>query len=168
MTRIQDGKLIIKKENEVVDDIVSEVVRRVKKIKSNKEIKVKMTDNVILVPMDGKLIIQVLINLFDNAIKHTKDDSVINFNIYCETNYICFEVSDNGGGIKNEMLDHIFESYISSDAERADRYRGIGLGLSICKSIVEAHDGTIEAYNNEFGGATFKVRLPLSEEECFY
>ncbi|MEG2353783.1 MAG: DUF4118 domain-containing protein [Clostridium sp.] len=165
MTRIQDGKLIIKEEKEVVDDIVTEAYRRVVRIQKDHKINIKMPDDIILVPMDGKLIIQVIINLLDNAIKHTNSDSDILLNVYREGDFVVFEVSDNGGGIKEELIDKVFESFVGNGTSSGDAFRGIGLGLSICKSIIEAHNGTITAYNNEKCGATFRFTLPLKGDE---
>lgn len=165
MTRIQDGKLLIKKENQVIDDIIYEAVRRARRIETNRVIEVSIPDKVYVVPMDAKLIIQVLINLLDNAIKHTKDFSKIILSVEEADEYMSFKINDNGGGIKQEVMDTIFDSFVSSTIESSDKYRGIGLGLSICKSIVQAHNGTIEAYNNNLGGATFEFKLPIFEED---
>jgi len=157
MTRIQDGKLLINIKNEVVDDIIAESISRIIKRSGNHKIMTLKPQDVILVPMDGQLIIQVIVNLLDNAIKHTKDDSEILLSAYSIDSNIIFEVSDNGGGINSEIIDTIFENYVSND----DSQRGIGIGLSICQSIIHAHLGEIIAENNNNGGATFKFKLPL-------
>lgn len=164
MTRIQDGRLTIKKEKEVVDDIISEAYNRIVKMKGGRVIDVSMPEELLLVPMDGKLIIGVLVNLLDNACKHTRDESEIRLAVYRDGDFACFEVSDNGGGVPPAMLEHIFESFVGSQTDKSDSHRGIGLGLSICKSIVEAHDGMISVFNNERGGATFRFDLPLDIE----
>ena len=80
-------------------------------------------------------------------------------------NYVYFEVEDNGYGLKDEDIDHIFDRFYSKTNRKSLEKRGIGLGLSICKSIIEAHDGEIEAFNNKLGGATFRFKIPC-EEEC--
>lgn len=161
MTRIQDGKLIINYSNEVIDDIIEEVVTKVsKRCTTHKLISLK-PDKVILVPMDGQLIIQVLVNLIDNAFKHTKSKSTVWLSSYVQQNCVVFEVKDNGGGINSTKLPNIFDSFYTAQISNSDKQRGMGLGLSICKSIVNAHNGNIVAENNEIGGATFKVILPL-------
>jgi len=165
MTRIQDGRLVIEKRNEVVDDVVSEAASRISRLVKQKNLSIKIPDEVLLVPMDSDLIVQVLVNLLDNAIKHTREEVSISLNAYREENHVVFEVSDNGGGIREDILDKVFESFVTAQREKSDSHRGIGLGLSICKAIVEAHGGTIEAFNNQKGGATFRFTLPLAKEE---
>lgn len=160
MTRIQDGKLLIKKENEVVDDVVSEAVRRVAKLQKEHSLQIHVPNDILLVPMDGRLIVQVLVNLLGNAFEHTRKNASVELNVYAEEGQAVFEVADNGGGIQPDILDTLFESFVSAQND-SDSHRGIGLGLSICQSIVQAHGGTIQAVNNDGGGATFRFFLPL-------
>lgn len=162
MTRIQDGKLLIKKENEVVDDIVSEAVRRVSKLQKQHTFSVSVPDDILLVPMDGKLIIQVLVNLLDNSFQHTRPDSAVELSIYRQEDRAVFDVSDNGGGIRPDLPGALFDSFVSAQ-NSPDSRRGIGLGLSICQAVVQAHGGTIEGFNNSRGGATFRFSLPLCQ-----
>lgn len=165
MTRIQDGKLTIDKRNEVVDDIVSEAVHRVSRFLKGRELSIQMPDDVLLAAMDGKLIVQVLVNLLDNAGKHTHEGAHIKLHAYRDGDEVVFAVSDDGGGIKEELLNAIFDSFVTGKGDSADGHRGIGLGLSICQAIVKAHGGEIVAYNNEQGGATFQFALPLEKGE---
>lgn len=164
MTRIQEGRLLIKQQYEVVDDIVSEAISRVSKRIGKHTIKTDLAKEIFLVPMDGQLIIQVLINLIDNALKHTREDCIITIKTEKTGELMSFSVADNGGGINAYILEHIFDSFITAANDSADKHRGIGLGLSICKSIVQAHGGTISAKNNETGGATFTFTLPLERQ----
>ncbi|MDD2483718.1 MAG: DUF4118 domain-containing protein [Eubacteriales bacterium] len=161
MTRIQDNKLQIKKENEVVDDIIAETASRVERILKNHQLSFDIPEEILAVPMDGRLIVQVLVNLVDNAVNHTKENADICIRVSKEGETAAFEVEDNGGGIDAEMLPEIFEGFVTAHANGSDAHRGIGLGLSICKSIIEAHKGTITAYNNTLGGATFRFILPM-------
>ena len=161
MTRIQDNKLVINKEKEVVDDILSETSARVAKIVKGHKLSFNLPEEVISVPMDGRLIVQVLVNLIDNAVNHTEKDSEICVHVRRGGNDdVLFEVEDNGGGIDEELLPHIFDSFITAQTNRGDAGRGIGLGLAICKAIIEAHNGSIMAFNNRNGGATFRFVLP--------
>lgn len=165
MTRIQDGKLLLKQNKEVVDDILCEAVSRCESRKGSHTLKVRLPRDVLLVEMDGRLMIQVLVNLIDNAIKHTSNDSVIDIRCYREQNNAVFEVIDQGDGIDESIQDHLFESFVTTKSERSDSKRGIGLGLTICKSIIEAHHGEIFAYNRkDAAGAVFGFKLRLAEE----
>lgn len=164
MTRISEGKLIIDKNYEIADDIVYEAIRHVKNISKAKTISVSIPDEVIILLIDGKLIVQALINLIDNAIKHTEDNCHILVRVYKKGDYAVFEVSDNGTGIDENIKNSLFDSFITSSSKTIDGKRGMGLGLSICKAIVEAHDGTIGAGRSEQGGALFTFTLPITEE----
>lgn len=96
--------------------------------------------------------------------RYTPDNSEIKVKVMKIENYVYFEVEDNGYGLKDEDIDHIFDRFYSKTNRKSLEKRGIGLGLSICKSIIEAHDGEIEAFNNKLGGATFRFKIPCEEE----
>ena len=113
---------------------------------------------------DATLLESVLINLIDNGVKHTKDDTIIKITYAKDETGVTFNVIDNGGGIKKDCLDKIFEDFYSLSLKK-DRYRSNGLGLSICRAIVEAHGGKITASNNDIGGATFTFNIPNKEEK---
>lgn len=164
MTRIGEGKLVIDKQDEVVDDIIDEALRHISGLINNREIEVAFPDEVVSVPMDGKLIVQVLINLLDNAIKHTKEDDKINLNVFIKDEFIVFEVADEGSGIEENILEKLFDSFVTSGTKVIDGKRGMGLGLAICKAIINAHGGDITAENRESKGAIFRFTLPLVEE----
>ena len=164
MTRIQEGNFKINKKLEVVDDIISTAVSAITNRKENHELVVKETKDIILFPCDAQLIVQVLVNLLDNAFKHTPDASKVMLKAFVRNNNIIFQVIDNGKGIEIKQLNHIFDDFFTTSLDNGDHKRGIGLGLAICKAIVEAHKGEIKAFNNDLGGATFELSLPLEEE----
>lgn len=166
MTRIQDGKLLISKQKEVVDDIIAEAIRRCELRKGNHIITAHLPQDVVLVSMDGHLIVQVLLNFIDNAIKHTPDDAHIDIYFYMQKNKVSFEVIDDGEGFDPSIEDKLFDSFVTTKSDRSDAKRGVGLGLSICKAIIEAHSGHIYAKNKEDGhGAIFGFTLPYTQEE---
>lgn len=167
-TRLHEGKIQLCKQEEVVDDIVYEAYNRVEKTKKKHKISLHMPEEVITLSIDGKLMIQVLVNLLNNAIIHTHPTASIELSVYRENNYVVFSVSDNGGGIEDEILDKIFEPFVTTSGKDADSHHGMGLGLSICKSIVEAHGGTFLAFNNDQGGATFRFMLPSKKSQNYY
>lgn len=163
MTRIQEGRLEIKKTKEVVDDIVAAAITLVSKRIGEHQIKTDTPREIILFPIDARLFTQVLVNLLDNAFRHSGKDSVVIISVNVHKKHIVFTVSDNGKGIPEEKLDQVFDNFFTTAYQNGDKQRGVGLGLTICKAIVEAHDGRISAYNNESGGATFQIELPMEE-----
>lgn len=163
MTRIQEGKLLIHKQKEVVDDILCTLSERAERFKQQHTLHIHMPSHVILVEMDAQLIIQVLINLVDNACKHTRSDSTIDVYLIEEAHQVRFEVHDNGEGIKDHVREHVFDSFVTTGGIGSDTNRGAGLGLSIAKAIVEAHHGEIYADNQPEGGAVFGFVLPKED-----
>lgn len=161
MTRIESGKLEIKKNPEIVEEILSESIQHLKSRLNNHKLTVDIPQDVLFVPMDGKLIEQVIINLVDNAVKYTPEGSVVKIKVYGNKNNVYFEISDNGPGINKNDIDHLFEAFYKGNKNNADSRRGVGLGLAICKSIVLAHGGDIKVRNNEAGGAKFIFTLPV-------
>lgn len=164
MTRIQEGDFKINKKIEVVDDIIATVMTAVKNRHENHELIVEGTKDIVLFPCDGQLIVQVLVNILDNAFKYTPELSKVILKGYVQNTNLIFQVIDNGNGIEPDKLPHVFDNFFTTSVERADHKRGIGLGLAICKAIVEAHRGRIIAFNNDLGGATFEITLPLEEK----
>lgn len=161
LTKIQDGHLSIVTQTEAVEEIIEVALGHIYKRAMNRNIIVDIPEEVVLVKMDAKLIIQVLVNLLDNAIKNTTDESDIEIKVLVENNQVEFYVKDYGQGINNEDLPYIFNTFYTSKNKKADSSRGTGLGLAICETIVKAHNGTIQARNHEDGGAEFKFCIPL-------
>lgn len=162
MTRFDEGRMEVKKDMELVEEVVTEAVQRSGKYYKNHRIKVILPENIIIAPMDGNLIEQVIINLIDNAAKFSPKDSLIIVKIYEKDNNVYFEIIDNGMGISEEILPNIFDRFFTNGSNVSDSRRGVGLGLAICKSIVEAHKGTIQAFNRKEAGAIFKFNVPMA------
>jgi len=164
LTKIAEGRLILHKQTEAVEEIIAEAVKHAKKIAGGRNIITDIPDDVLFVPMDGKLILQVLINLIDNAIKHTEQDGTITIQVNQISGRVWFSVSDNGTGISQADFPHLFEPFFAARGAVRSSKSGAGLGLSIVKAIVQAHSGRIFAENNESCGAVFKFYLPLKEQ----
>jgi two-component system sensor histidine kinase KdpD len=168
LTRLQDGKLLLNKQREAVEEVVGAAVRHFARQCPNYEIAVKIPDELLLVPMDAKLIEQVLINLLDNAVKHTLPRDEISVSVTKDTagNCAVFSVRDRGEGIAASDLPNIFQMFYTSQVKHSDAKRGVGLGLAICEAAVKAHGGSIKARNRTDGpGAEFTFRLPLGGED---
>ncbi|MGI6175326.1 MAG: sensor histidine kinase [Christensenellales bacterium] len=160
VTRITDGRISIKKTKEVVEEVMAQAVRIIRKRYSNCHISIKALENPLMIPMDAILISQVLINLLDNAVKNSPAGSLVSIELTMQQGYACITVSDQGRGIPPNELDNLFEVRLRDDNQTIDAKRGIGIGLSICKTIVEAHNGEISGTNKSQGGAVFTVMLP--------
>lgn len=163
ITRMENGSGAPKltTEEELVEDIVGSAVLKFKKRHSNIEISVTLPEDILLVPMDGILIEQVMVNLLENSVQHGKHTSKIWIRVIDERDYAVFYVEDNGVGIKDSVLPKIFDGNIHSDSgEESDSARNMGIGLSVCMSIVKAHKGGMKAENRKEGGARMKFWLP--------
>jgi len=164
MTRLQDGSLSLCKQVEAVEEIIAGAVRRMAKRAPECIIHVDIPEKLILVPMDAKLIEQVLINLLSNAVLHAnvKDPVDVIVSENTAEKMVRFVVQDRGVGIVEEDLPHIFEMFYTRGRGHADAGQGIGLGLAICETIVQAHGGEITAENRTDGlGARFTFTLPV-------
>jgi two-component system, OmpR family, sensor histidine kinase KdpD len=165
VTRINEGSTTVKKTLEAAEEIVAEAIDRIKKRFPDRKISVKVPDSTLFVPMDGTLIEQVLINLIENAVKHSAADSIVEVDVKEKINTAIFEVKDHGEGIDEHELPYIFDGYVNNAKHNSDTSRGMGVGLSICMSIIKAHNGKMEAFNKNDGGAVFQFTLPLEGED---
>lgn len=165
LTKLQDGRLELNKQPEAVEEVIGATLITMEKRLPDRTISVEMPDNVVMVSMDVRLISQVLINLLDNADKHTPTDKQIFLRVTTERERVLVTVADEGCGISETDLPHIFKKFYTTGCKSPDAKRGVGLGLAICRSIVEAHGGTITARNRQECGAEFTFTLPM-EEVC--
>ena len=161
VTRINEGGSKVTKTPEAAEEVVAEAVGRVKKRFSNHTISVHVPDELLEVPMDATLIAQVLINLLENAVQHSPEDSEVIVELRKKGDTAVFEVLDSGTGILKADLPYLFENYVPHGSKPSDSSRGMGIGLSICMSIIKAHNGKMEAENRKEGGAVFRFALPL-------
>ncbi len=162
VTRIQVSDTHVKKSIEVVEEVVSESIARLKKRLPQARIEAALPQDFIMIPMDAILIEQVLINLMENALVHSKSTQPVRLQVTADLSCVLFEVIDYGVGIPKDLLDTIFDGVPSCESKSADSRKGMGIGLSICKTIVLAHHGTITAKNHT-DGAVFSFTLPSAE-----
>lgn len=166
VTRISGGAPSLKKVCEPLDEIFSQVAAKARKRFPQIELSMRMPNEVAMVPMDEMLIVQVLINLIDNAIRHGGDNHV-ELSAETEENVVRIIVRDHGRGIPPGDLPTLFEGFGSRDRESSDSTRGLGIGLSICRTIVEGHGGHIFARNMPDGGACISFTLPTEEVSSY-
>lgn len=141
VTRIDEGRVTLNKSVELMDEVISEALNHVDRRSKEHIIRVTGSDEIILVQMEAKLIVQVIINLVDNAIKYTPEGSVIEIHTEKRNKDVLVTVSDNGPDIPDSQKPKIFDMFYSGSDKIADSHRSLGLGLTLCKSIVEAHGG---------------------------
>ena len=165
VSRMGDGKGDIRMSAELVSDVIDEAVRRTEKNANAHKLTVKESDGILLAKMDARLIVQVLINLIDNAIKYTPSGSKIEISAVEKDNEIAITVADNGHGIADEIKPRVFDMFFTGAEKIADSRRSLGLGLALCKSIVNAHGGEITVSDNKPHGAVFTFTLPKEEVE---
>ncbi len=147
-----------------MEEVIGEAVVHVAKHSPKRELAVSVPEELLLVPMDAKLIKQVMINLLDNAIKHTSPENEISIDaaLNLENNMAVFSVKDRGTGIQKEDLPNIFKMFYTSSSKYANSRHGAGLGLAICETIIKAHGGDIVARNRNDGpGAEIRFTLPM-------
>ena len=164
ITRIKTNVTPIHKTSELLEEVVGEAVQRFRARFPQAQVQVEIPDELILISVDATLIEQVLINLLENAFFHGDPSSPIELKVSEEKGQTVFRVIDYGPGIDEALLPHIFDGSPSSPGTGGDSRKGMGIGLSICKTIITAHGGTINASNHK-NGAQFTFCLPAQEEE---
>ena len=163
-TRIEDGRMQLRTSPEVLADIVEEALMHVRRKAEKYHISVVSEEELLVVKADARLIIQVLINLLDNALKYTEEGSEITVSIRkLGSLFAEVSVSDNGPGIPDKDKNEIFEKFYRGENKIADNRRSLGLGLYLCKSIVEAHGGKISVKDHVPKGSVFSFTVPLEE-----
>lgn len=163
VTRIEDGTMKLRLTAELLDEIIAEALRHTDRRRSEHNIRVVSDDSLLLVRADARLIMQVIINLVDNAIKYTPRGSQVTVETKKVGEAAVVTVADTGDGISGEVKEHIFDMFYTAGTRVADSRRSLGLGLALCKSIITAHGGTITVTDNVPHGAVFTFTLPLEE-----
>ncbi len=163
ISRIENGQMELHLSSEVVGDVVEEALKHVDRNAAQHVITVRATDDILLADMDARLIMQVLINLINNAVKNTPPGSEIGIESRQAGGEAVVTVRDNGPGIPDGVKEHVFEMFYTGQNKVADGRRSLGLGLALCRSIVEAHHGRITLTDNEPSGCCFTVYLPMKE-----
>lgn len=159
ITRFDRNEITLKKESESVSDVISEALSHLGRKKDDFIIKTKIEDETLCAKMDGKLISQVIFNLVDNAMKYSPCNTTVTVGAKAVTDYIEISVEDEGNGIKDEDKEKIFDMFYTVNNSITDGRRGLGLGLALCKAVVEAHGGEIEIKDNSPKGTIFSFKL---------
>ena len=165
VTKIEEGRMELKTQPQLAEEIISEAMQHISRKQSEHSITVTHEDELLLAQCDARLIVQVIINLVDNAIKHTPVGSHIWVSTRWEESMAVFTVADDGPGIPDQEKKQIFQMFYTGSTAVADSRRSLGLGLSLCKSIVTAHGGTINVSDNRPVGTVFTFTIPAGEVE---
>lgn len=163
ITRVEGGAMHLHMETELLEEIIDEAMRHVYRRHENHQVQVSQKGDYILVCADAQLMIQVITNLVDNAMKYTPPNSTITVKSYQKGGLAVIEVCDNGPGIPDEAKEKIFQMFYTTGYKSGDGKRGMGLGLPLCRAILDAHKGTIEVFNNTPSGSMFRITLPAKE-----
>jgi len=160
MMRLGSGAVTVKKGWYLLDEVIESALDHVDDRLRNRPVTVRLWPDLLLVELDAVLIEQVLINLLENAAKHTPPETPIDIAVSRGDGVVQFEVADRGSGLPLGEEQQVLER---SYRGRRETSQGAGLGLAICRAIVEAHGGTIRAENRPWGGA--RIRFTVSAIE---
>ncbi len=159
MARIQSGEVRLNLQWQPFEEVVGGALKSTQTLLAHHRVEVDLEQQPPLVEFDAVLIERVLSNLLENAAKYTPAGSTIRLTAATSNKDLLVSVTDNGPGLPKGQEEAIFEKFTRGERESATS--GVGLGLAICRAIVEAHKGKIWAENNPAGGARFSFTLPL-------
>ena len=165
VTRIDsDRPELLNKEPEFPEEVIAETVEKFRRKNPEMCVSVSVPEEAFFVDMDAMLIEQVLLNIMDNSVLHGKSADHIFIDLKKADRHAIISLRDNGQGIDPRQLSSLFEGSIHKDSV-PDKSRGMGIGLSVCRTIIQAHGGEISACNLPEGGACFTFTLPMEEEK---
>ena len=163
VTRIEEGRMNFNMSIQLMDEVISEALTHIRQKRNRHDIEFYCEDELLLAKMDAKLIVQVIINLVENAIKYTPYGTSIRIVAKKEAKAVAVSVIDNGPGIPKEIKSRVFDMFYTGENKVADSRRSLGLGLALCKSIINAHGGEITLTDNQPQGCNFTFTLPMEE-----
>jgi two-component system sensor histidine kinase KdpD len=164
ITRIDNETLALNLKPELISDVIDEAVMHTKRRVQHHNLSVSICDELLMVKVDMPLIVQVLVNLIDNAVKYTPEDSDIIISVVQKDRRVFVSVADDGPGIPDDIKPKLFEMFFTAGNIRSDARRGLGLGLALCRAIVAAHGGEIHVSDNIPHGSVFTFSLTREEE----
>jgi len=163
ITRIQDGTLPLKKHEEMLEEVAGEAILTTRRRFPGCQISLNLSDDILYLPMEPILVKQVIVNLLENAVRHSGDSQHISLHLYRQSSWAVVEVRDHGKGLTPEVCQAVQAGKQLNRDQSGDSTRGMGIGLSVCQSIIKAHDGFLAAGNNPEGGAFFRFGLPMED-----
>ena len=162
VTRIQDGSLPLQKREEMLEEVAGDALLTTRRRFPDCHAELELSEDILYLPMDSILIRQVMVNLLENAVRHSGDTLHIQMRLYRQDDWAITEVRDHGRGLSPEVIQAV--SAGEAIPLSGDATRGMGIGLSVCQSIIKAHGGWLTAANHPEGGALFSFALPTGGE----
>ncbi|NLH92542.1 MAG: GHKL domain-containing protein, partial [Atopobium sp.] len=163
-TRMDNKSLSLNMQPEAVQDLIEEAVSHMTHLLNGHTLAVDPQNELWIVKVEASLMIQVFSNLIDNAVKYSPANSAIRISQERKDDHVLIHVIDQGQGISDAGKKNLFTMFYTAGSPRSDSRRGLGIGLSLCKTIVDAHGGQIYVEDNHPHGSVFTVSLPLMKE----
>ncbi len=163
ITRIDNGNVKLTFSPELIDEVIDEGLSHIDRRACEHTITKHITDDLLMAKMDVHLVVQVIINIVNNAIKYTQPGSTIDVSANQDGEFVRINITDDGPGIPDSAKIHLFDLFYTTGQGGADSRRGLGIGLSLCKLIIDSHGGTITAKNNTPHGTIFSFTLPIEK-----
>lgn len=166
ITKLSNGDVKIVKNDIVLDELIDSVITKFKQRYPQQKIDLNLPNDIIVIPMDAILIEQVILNMLDNAMQHAKNMTKLEINVIVDHGNVVFKIKDNGCGInKNKIQTILTSGYYDHDVSTDATKHNMGIGMSVCSTIIKAHGGEIRADNRKSGGAVFQFTLPMEDEK---
>ena len=164
VTRVDAASVRLHMVTTALDELMDYVIVKFRKHYPDQHIELDLPQELVMIPMDPMLIEQVLINLLENAVQHSEGMTRLELKVTSQDGKATFRVCDNGCGIKEDRLPHLFTGgYVPTDRPADNGRSSMGIGLTVCATIIRAHGGTISARNLPQGGAEFRFTLNTEE-----
>ena len=164
VTRIQDGSMPLKKREEMLEEVAGDAILTTRRRFPGVHVELELSEDILYLPMEPLLVKQVMVNLLENAIRHSGDREHITLHLFRQDDWAVVEVRDRGKGLSPEICQAVQSGKPLNRDLSGDATRGMGIGLSVCQSIIKAHNGFFAAGNNPEGGAVFRFGLPMEEK----
>ena len=161
VTRIQDGVTPLKEQEDMLEEVAGDAVLTTRRRFPDYNVELELPEDILYLPMDATLIKQVIVNLLENAVRHSGDRDHIKLNLFRQDDWAVVEVRDRGKGLSPEICQAVQAGKPLDRDRSGDSTRGMGIGLSACQSIIKAHGGFFAAGNDPEGGAVFRFGLPM-------
>ena len=164
VTRIQDGTIPLKKREEMLEEVAGDAVLTTRRRFPDANVQLDLSEDILFLPMEPMLIKQVIVNLLENAVRHSGDTQHIQLHLFRQEEWAVVEVRDHGIGLSPDIMQAVQSGRPLPRDLSGDSTRGMGIGLSVCQSIIKAHGGFFAAGNDPEGGAVFRFGLPMEEK----